>query len=405
MRTARRVVQFGFLALVIVGVFVWRGNAEPWCPFGGVEAIYTYLAEGNMLCSLGISNFYILGGVIVMTLLLRRAFCGYMCPIGAVSEWLRAGAARLGVKGPHVSYRADRALGLLKYGVLGLILWLTWRAGELVFRGFDPCYALISRHGADITPWAYIVLGTIGIGSLLIMAPFCRWLCPLAAVLNPFSRFGLMRIRRASTDCPGCGECATECPMSIPVDQLQEVKAARCIACMNCVDACPNDGVLRWAAAMEGGPHGSSVALSPRMRQAALIVVLLLCTTGAVAATYLFPLPSFVKVSHTAPPAAVGSVNLRIANLTCRGRANLLVWFLERDDLYRIPGSGPDAPGYFKLEAWPDPAMAEVRISYDASRCDPRTIKQAITEPYFDAAADRWWMSPFVIEGYDPLGP
>ena len=404
MRTARRVVQLGFLALVIAGVFVWRANAEQWCPFGGVEAIYTYLAEGNMLCSLGVSNFYILGGVLVMTLLLRRAFCGYMCPIGAISEWLRAGAAKLGVKGPRVPYRVDRVLGLLKYGLLGLILWWTWRVGELVFRGFDPCYALISRHGADITPWAYVALGAIGIGSLFVMTPFCRWLCPLAAVLNPFSRFGLMRVRRSSAGCPGCGKCAVECPMSIPVDQLQEVKAARCIACMNCVDACPNEGVLQWAAAGERTLHGLPGALSPRMRQAALIVVLLLCTTGAVAATYLFPLPSFVKASQATPPVVVESVNLRISNLTCRGRANLLVWFLERDDLYRIPSSTPDAPGYFKLEAWPDPTTAEVRIGYDPSRCDPLRIKQAITEPYFNTATDRWWMSPFVIEGYDPLG-
>ena len=193
--------------------------------------------------------------------------------------------------------------------------------------------------------------------------------------------------------------------MSIPVDQLQQVTAARCIACMSCVDACPKDGALRWAAAIEREPSPSSPFLAPWMRQAALIAVLLLCTTGAVAATYLFPLPSFVKTRQTALPAEVASVTLRIANLTCRGRANLLVWFLERDDLYQIPGPSPDAPGYFKLEAWPDPTVAEARISYDPTRCDARTIEQAITEPYFDAAADRWWMSPFVIEGYDPLMP
>lgn len=402
MRITRRIVQLGLLVLVLASVFIWRANAELWCPFGGVEAIYTYLAEGNMLCSLGVSNFYILGGVIVMTLLLRRAFCGYMCPIGTISEWLHAGATRLGMKTLCVSQRTDRLLAMLKYVLLGVVLGLTWRAGELAFRGFDPCYALISRHGADITLWAYVVLAAVTVASLIITVPFCRWFCPLAAVLNPFSRFGLMRIQRTASSCVNCGACAAQCPAFIPVDQLRQVTAARCIACMNCVDACPKQDALRWAVAAEGTRFDLPL-FGPRMRQGALIGVLLLCTTGAVAATYLCPLPSFVKASQAVPPTEVASVTLRVSNLTCRGRANLLVWFLDRDDLYRIPGPTPDAPGYFKIEAWPDPTLAQVRISYDASCCDTHRIQQAITEPYFDAATDRWWTSPFLIEGYDPL--
>ncbi|MGB9625952.1 MAG: 4Fe-4S binding protein, partial [Phycisphaerae bacterium] len=110
MRTTRRVVQFGFLALTLTAVFVVRGNAERWCPFGGIEAAYTYLREGNLTCSLGVSNFYILAGVLLLTLLLRRAFCGYMCPIGTISEWLGAVAARLGVRPARVPRAADRTL-------------------------------------------------------------------------------------------------------------------------------------------------------------------------------------------------------------------------------------------------------------------------------------------------------
>ena len=77
-----------FLLLVLVGVYLVGANCELWCPFGGVEALCTYVADGDMLCSLGTANFFILGGVLLMTLLLRRAFCGYMCPIGTISEWL-----------------------------------------------------------------------------------------------------------------------------------------------------------------------------------------------------------------------------------------------------------------------------------------------------------------------------
>lgn len=395
MKFTRRIVQFGFLALVLAGVFLAGANVECWCPFGGVEALYTYVKEGSMLCSLGVSNFYILGGVLALTLLARRVFCGYMCPIGTISEWLHAAGGRLGAMRWRVPRRLDRVLSLLKYAVLGTVLWLTWQAGELIFRGFDPCYALISRHGADITCWAYVVAAAIAVASLLVAIPFCRWFCPLAAVLNPFSRFGLTRVERESAVCTDCGRCARACPMAIPVDRLQIVTAARCTSCMDCVAACPKQdaGALRWGLAWP----------KVRLPQTALLAALLLCTSAAVAATYLFPMASFVKTSRADPPSTIANVSLRISGLTCRGRANLLVWFLERDDLYMIPGPIAGKPGYFKIEAWPAPEAAEVRVGYDPAYCSQRLIKQAITEPYYNAVEDRWWMPPFAIEGYDPL--
>jgi ferredoxin len=388
MKTTRRVLQFGFLSLTLIGVFLIQGNAERWCPFGGVEALYTYATEGNLTCSLAVSNFYILGGIVVMTLLLRRAFCGYMCPIGTVSEWLQRGAARLGVRAVTVPRGLDRGLSLLKYPVLAIILYFTYRAAELVFRGYCPAYALVSRHGEDITFWAYLVTGLIVIGSLVLTMPFCRWLCPLAAVLNPLSRFGLTRVRRDEGACVDCGKCARVCPMAIAVDEVREVKASRCLSCLDCVDACParGDGAIRW---------GPPARLGRSWPKGALIAILLLCTSTAVAASYLFPLPSFVK-TRGEEPAVTASCRLDISNLTCRGSSNLLVYFLTRDDVFELTG-------YLKLEAWPAPGVAQARITYDPSLCDQASIKQAITEPYYDALEALWRLSPFEIEGYDPL--
>ena len=389
MKRSRRTLQFGFLALVLVGAFGIRADCEHWCPFGGVEALYTYATEGNMLCSLGTSNFFILGGVLLMTVLLRRAFCGYVCPLGTIFEWLHGLGRRLGIPTVRVPYKLDRVLALLKYAVLAVILWFTWQAGELVFRGFDPCYALIGRHGPDITFWAYVVSGVFVAASLPIVLPFCRWFCPLAAVLNPFSRFGLARIKRHPDLCRDCGICSRSCPVAIPVDRLDQVTAARCTSCMNCIDGCPHagSGAISW-----GPPRW----LGQRWPQAALIAILLACVGGAAAASYVFPLPSFVK-SHGTPPSRVVKAKLKIDEVRCRGRANLLFYFLERDDMYQLAG-------YFKLEAWPGLGPADVHVTYDPALTDADAIRRAITEPYYDVTADYWRMSPFQIEGYDPLG-
>jgi hypothetical protein len=108
-----------------------------------------------------------------------------------------------------------------------------------------------------------------------------------------------------------------------------------------------------------------------------------------------------VKTCGTAPEQ-VAVARLRVEGLTCRGRANLMVGFLDRDDEFQIRGPATGTPGYYRLEAWPAPDVAEVRISYDPRFANETLIQQAITEAYYQLAEDRWWVSPFVIEGYDP---
>ncbi len=389
MQTTRRLVQLAFLVLTLVGVYVVQGHAERWCPLGGVEALYGYIREGDLICSLGVSNFYVLGGLLLMTLLVRRGFCSYVCPVGTISEWLRIPGRLLHIRLLRVPPRLDRVLALFKYLVLGVILYFTWRVGELAFRGYDPCYALISRHGTDIQVWAYIISGVIVLGSLFVLVPFCRWLCPLAAVLNPFSRFGLARIQRDGANCGSCGVCGRACPMAIPVDKVITVTAARCTSCLDCIAACPmrRENALRW-----GPPR----KLGRPWPQAALLGVLVVCLGGAVAATYAWPLPSFVRTFGTAS-GPTATVLLHVGGVNCRHSTEQFVAYLRREDEYRVRG-------YLRIEAWPEPSRpAAVRITFDPSLTGEAALQRAITEPYYDAAADAWTFSAYRIEGYDPV--
>ena len=385
MRRRRQVVQFGFLALTLVAVFVLRAHAELWCPFGGIEALYGFFSGDGMPCSLAISNLYILAAILLLTLVAGRVFCSYACPIGTLSEWVQRAASRFGLRPRRVPHRLDRALGYLRFGVLAAILVLTYRTGELIFRGFDPCYALLSRHGEDITYWAYGVAGAIVAGSLWARIPFCRWLCPLAAVLHPFSRFAIARIHRDETPCIACGRCAVVCPAHLPVDRVTRVSSGDCTSCFECLHACPARarGALRW------GPRRG------RWSPATAIGLLLLSVGAAVAAAQLFPVPSF-RYERGVMPEETARLALTVEGLTCRGRGTLLAFFLDRDDELRIPG-------YLALEAWPDPLRARIVLTYDPSLIDEQGIKLALTEATFDLVENRWRASPFRIEGFDPL--
>ncbi len=174
------------------------------------------------------------------------------------------------------------------------------------------------------------------------------------------------------------------------MDEVKEVTAARCLSCLNCVEVCPREkeGALTW------GPPRSFGRPWP---QAALIGILLLSLAAAVGAAYALPLPSYRAVAEDRgdEPAETATLELKVNDLTCRGRASLLMYFVERDDEFEIPG-------YLLVEAWPGPGYVPVRITYDPSQTDEDAIREAITEPYFDG--EIWRSSPFQIEGYDPLG-
>ena len=183
--------------------------------------------------------------------------------------------------------------------------------------------------------------------------------------------------------------------MAIPVHETMEVKAARCTSCMSCIDSCPmqKEGALAWEI---GAGKKRALRLSIGGSKIALVTILLLSLSAAVAASYLIPLPSFFW-SRGNTPKATETVSLKIKNLSCRGRASLLIYYLERDDDLEIPG-------YLKVEAWPGPGFAPLRITFDPAQTGRALLKMAITEPYYDSHINTWRSPPFRIEGYDPLG-
>jgi len=281
----------------------------------------------------------------------------------------------------------DAALSTLKYVIAIVILALTWKTGELVFQAVDPCYALLSRHGEDITIWAYIISGTIVVASLFISLPFCRWLCPLAAILNIPAAVSLFRIKRNEETCIQCGKCSKNCPMAIPVDQNKSGIVVRCLACTECVGICPQNS------------SSTTKTLQSTFSSGAVVAILLFCLNFSILAYLIFPFASFTKVRGD-KPQQIESVTLKIDNLTCRGTATRLWFYLDRDDLYTLPG-------YLFIEVWTDSTLGTVRVTFDPTQVSHNDICRAITEPYINFAdvdtSGQIMFSPFSVQGYDPI--
>ena len=61
-------------------------GVDAFCPFGGVEAFITLMTSGVMIKRIVASSFVLLIATVVLAVVLRRAFCGTICPLGTLQE-------------------------------------------------------------------------------------------------------------------------------------------------------------------------------------------------------------------------------------------------------------------------------------------------------------------------------
>lgn len=256
MHWLRRMFQISVLVAVAVTGYRYamgltRITVETFCPFGGLEALLSLVSDQRFPCATGERNLMLFLALVLLTLLSRRVFCSWICPVGTVSEGLLNLSKKLGIgksrssapSGVPFSRPWDSRLRWLRVPILLSILLLTFYTGELIFRGVDPYYILFSFNGHDVHWWSYLFIGVILITVFIIPMAWCRYLCPLGGALWPISRLGLLRLRRNET-CISCKKCDAACPQGISVSQVDEVVTGECTLCLECRKACPVEDAL-----------------------------------------------------------------------------------------------------------------------------------------------------------------
>lgn len=209
-------------SLVILGFYL---GACP-CPMGSVFKLFVQTVSVVLLL------------VLLVSLIWGRFFCGWLCPMGAVQAFFRARGFNW-----QVPPRADQILKAGKYLVLaGFILATAW-TGVNAWIDYDPFKALFNFNW---TMPAVIILALVLAGNLFIERFFCRYLCPLGAVLAIINRLrALWGWSAAVNDCTGCQKCVKQgCPTGA-LQMIGEGKEARavidsseCISCRACEKAC-----------------------------------------------------------------------------------------------------------------------------------------------------------------------
>ncbi len=225
-----------------------RGSTiEKYCPFGGVETLLPWLNNKGTLCSLSTMNISIMIAVLIMTILFKRVFCSHICPLGAVLEWTGMLTRKLGWKW-KIPLRADLYLKFLKYIIVVIVLIITYKYSELLFRDFDPFYVLFSAgKGHGIEYFGISVTIIILLLNIIVPLSFCKYFCPLAACMAPFGKFGLVAIRRNKDSCTDCGLCNKACEWGIQISERTIIHSPECSNCQDCIRACPVQNTLTLA--------------------------------------------------------------------------------------------------------------------------------------------------------------
>jgi polyferredoxin len=280
----RRASQVGFAGFIAyVGVrFHLVGEAgttvassvEAFCPFGGLETLYTFATTAGLrLQHTHPSNLIVLAALLATALVARGAFCGWICPFGAFQDALRAvggrvlgerdsvrhgrtywGGGRLPDRATAALVCADRWLRYARYLVLAFVLVQSARLGYMVFRDFDPFAALTLAEQTAVG--GVVALSITALLALAIDRPWCRYACRLGAAVATVGKLSPTAIERNAALCTDCNLCNAVCPVAIDVAHAARVTDGQCALCQTCVDACPVKALGVTARAPAPGPAG-----------------------------------------------------------------------------------------------------------------------------------------------------
>jgi MauM/NapG family ferredoxin protein len=311
----RRVVQF-----LTLGTFLWLvlvtdlSPARPgtvsempmWVhaffeldPYLGASMLFGsgVLYKGLVLCLL----------TLLVTLVLGRVFCGWFCPLGTLQQavaWLRR-KMPAGLRRERNRWQPAQRT---KYGVLLVSLGAGLVGSSLVtlldpltiaFRGFALAVLPAVGHGArqamdglyDLGyPLAYggdgirfiiargwlpyrdaVFQSSLLVGGLLLTVLglslwrarfFCRFVCPLGALLGLFSRFAPLGLRKNAERCNGCRKCLDHCQGADGPENGVPWRRAECHVCLNCTSTCPEKALeFRFAFDGVGGAEPTPIPI------------------------------------------------------------------------------------------------------------------------------------------------
>jgi NAD-dependent dihydropyrimidine dehydrogenase PreA subunit/Flp pilus assembly pilin Flp len=195
--------------------------------FLSVSHLTSGLKVGPSVYLADLSLFVLVAFTVVTTLLWGRVFCGYLCPFGALQDFLEWVVPKRFRR--ELSARVHQKAALAKYGVLAVVIASALIGGGVVI------YQYVEPFGTVFFPSRSLLLWGIAAGllaaSAIVPRFYCRYVCPLGAALALGSLLAPFRIKRVE-QCTVCKVCEQRCPTR--AIQLERIDFKECVRCNVC---------------------------------------------------------------------------------------------------------------------------------------------------------------------------
>lgn len=199
---------------------------------------------------------------VALTILLGRFFCGWVCPFGALHQFVGWLGRRRKKHTERVALNQYRRGQVVKYYILVVMLTmaaigvfarknslvasslqtglldpipLIHRSVNLVLLSVAGGVATAQRHYVGAWAIAAVFFGAIFL-NLVVPRFYCRFVCPLGALFGLLARWAPWRIGKRGGECSNCEVCENNCEGAC--DPFGKIRVSECLLCMNCLDAC-----------------------------------------------------------------------------------------------------------------------------------------------------------------------
>ena len=236
-RNERRFYWFRMGFLTVTLVFLgWYANAQ--LSVVNLMALFGSLVNGFSWQAFLLDPLtFILWFSVAAALLFwgRGAYCGWLCPFGALQEITNHIARKLRVPQWTLPWGLHERLWPVKYmiflGLFGVSLVSIEQAEHLA--EVEPFKTAIILKFMRAWPFVAYVAALL-IAGLFVERFYCRYLCPLGAALAIPARLRMFDWLKRYHECGNpCQTCAKECPVQ-SIHPTGEINPNECINCLHC---------------------------------------------------------------------------------------------------------------------------------------------------------------------------
>ncbi|MFA6469185.1 MAG: 4Fe-4S binding protein [Bacteroidota bacterium] len=219
-------------------------GVEGFLPISALMGLLHWLYSGT-LNTIHPAGSIILLAIIAVSIVMKKAFCSWLCPIGTLSESLWMLGQKLFNRTFTVWRWLDYPLRSLKYLLLFFFVYsiAVMSVPDLETFIYSPYNKVADikmyLFFAEITPFALGTIIALMLLSVEIKNFWCRYLCPYGALLGMAGLLSPFRITRIKESCIDCKLCTKVCPSNIKVHAVTQVWSDECTSCMRCIEECP----------------------------------------------------------------------------------------------------------------------------------------------------------------------